>query len=202
MLFRSDFDNEWIKHYIDICDRKLMNQNTLAELTVIAMKVPKRMDLTSLPQPVEGDPEKVAETMQYVYDKLHVQDRYWPVEIGLIGSSDLWLFRKGVRNGVGMMFEAEMFLLRDLDPTSGQVITKTDERTGNETFSVNFKFTNNSNRGFYVSVYSSPASKQAVTAVELVAPVWRVLVPVAPSASSARPAEQFARRCSRVIFGS
>jgi hypothetical protein len=100
--------------------------------------------------PVQGDPEKVYEIMQYVNQKLRVDERnpyaMNSCDIGCIGHSDLWVFRQITGNSDYPSMAAEIFLLRDLDPSSATLVTKTDTYSGHQRFEVKFKCTNSLKR--------------------------------------------------------
>ena len=112
------------------------------------------IDINSVADPIQGDPEKVHKIIQYVSEKLKVDSgNDWLIrnfEIGCFGRSDLWVFRHTEGNRNHPLIESEVFLLRDLDPTSASIITKTDGNSGQQSFFVRFKCYNNRNRVVYV----------------------------------------------------
>ena len=123
------------------------------------------IDVNAIADPVQGDLGKVREIIQYLGEKLKVDtSNNWHIrsfEVGFIGRSDLWVYRQIQGSRDRPMIETEIFLLRDLDPTSASIITKTDRNSGQQIFNVRFKCLNNRkrvvcvNRVFYVEAYVS-----------------------------------------------
>lgn len=144
-----DSDEKAINTYINLVAGE-KNSYMFGVLTSVARLPLKQINQNTVGEPMLGDHEKVFEIAQFLSDKLNLNNlndftMQSASEAGCIGQSDLWI----LRNRVGLRMpqtRCEIFLLRDLDLSSGTIVTKTDPYSGRQTFIVNYKCANNRKR--------------------------------------------------------
>lgn len=107
--------------------------------------------LGEFPEPIVGNKEKVSDVQHYIQEKLHNPQEGSGHELAYDTRSQLWVLRS--------QSEGYLFQMSDLDPTSGQVVTKAernvfnDQLTGRSMYFLHFTTRNNKNRIIIYNAY-------------------------------------------------
>lgn len=146
LLMLRDSDEKAINTYINLVAGG-ENKYMFDVLTSVARLPLKPINMETVAEPILGDHEKIVKIVQFLSDKLNLNDITMQSSFaaGCIGQSDLWIYRQSFGLRV-QLTRCEIFLLRDLDLASGRFITKTDPNFGRQLFFINYKCANNKRR--------------------------------------------------------
>jgi len=144
-------ENSWLERYINYANDAInwrARGKASDTLVAVGALATAPFDAT-LPLATASNSGRVQETINYLRDKLHGCDSDGLPELGYNPNSHLWIYRRHTTGGRAM--DSEMFLLGDLDPTSGKTVAhrQTDlsgNPTGRPEYYVQFKCANNQQR--------------------------------------------------------